>query len=131
MTPAAVRKAIAAGVAAGALPGDALNWPISVEVENPDLLEDAPGVYFIAEMVAQPRGSAIRIARYVGQSEQVRTEVNKQRSCKWMGGCEGRARIFAVHTGDADLYFRRLVEWAFHQDYKPTISTATKPRRRR
>lgn len=131
MTPAYVKKVVADAIRSGPLPADAAGWTVSKEVEDPDLLGDAPGVYFIAEMVRQPGGRApSRIARYIGQSANVRVETRKQRACKWMGGCEGRARIFALYTGGADTYWRRLLEWAFHQDFKPTVSTARRPRRK-
>ncbi len=149
MTPAAVRKAIAAAVAVGNLPLAALDWPISPEVENPDLLPDVPGVYFIAEMVPQGEGRpASRVARYIGEAGNIRIETKKQRACQWRGGCGDRIRIFAIcmqtPQGNEDddewdeeeverwmKYWRRFLEWAFHHDFKPTVSTATKPQRPR
>ena len=89
-----------------------------------------PGVYFIVELVKSkqhPRG--VRVARYIGEIQDVRTETKRQRICRIVGGCEGKVRFFAIYTGKAKRIDRREVEWALHQRFVPTISTARRRRR--
>lgn len=65
----------------------------------------------------------------LSESLDVRTETKRQRMCRIVGGCEGKLRFFAIYTGKAERIDRREVEWALHQRFKPTISTARRPRR--
>ncbi len=132
LTQRALARAIDKALASGSFAWDIKGWTISDETENPDGLDEVPGVYAIVEKVKtddHPRG--IRIGRYVGQSEYVRPEAKRPRICRIVGGCEGKVRFFALYMPASESIDRREVEWALHQVFEPTWSTATRPRRRR
>ena len=130
LTPRAVAKEVLRLVDDGAFAWKLGKWRLSDEADDDDYLENAPGVYFIVEVVRSkqhPRG--VRVARYSGESQAVRSETKRQRICRIVGGCDGKVRFFALYTGKAERIDRREVEWALHQRFKPTISTARRPRK--
>lgn len=132
LTAKAVLREVTEAMTAYDFAWDVEGWTISAESDNPDHLDEAAGVYFIVERVRSkehPRG--IWIARYIGQSQDVRREAKKQRICRIVGGCEGKVKFFALYTPGAEKMDRREVEWAMHGVFKPTISTATRPRRKK
>ena len=130
LTPQAVAKEVVRLIDGGAFAWDLRGWWLSEEADDADYLGNDAGVYFIVELVRSkrhPRG--VRLARYIGESQDVRSETKRQRICRIVGGCEDKVRFFALYTPGAERIDRREVEWALHQTFKPTISTARRPRR--
>jgi DNA invertase Pin-like site-specific DNA recombinase len=70
-----------------------------------------------------------RVIAGVRRAQAQGTETKRQRICRIVGGCDGKVRFFALYNGKAERIDRREVEWALHQRFKPTISTARRPRR--
>lgn len=132
LTPKTLVRAVNRALASGSFTWDIEGWTISDETENPDALDEEAGVYAIVELVkSKEHPSGVRVARYIGQSQNIRVEAKRPRICRIVGGCEGKVRFFALYMPESENIDRREVEWALHEVFEPTISTATRPRRRK
>lgn len=101
-----------------------VRWEVTEEVDDPGLLPAREGIYFVVEKVRSGDGGRTRwVARYIGQSQDVRRRAKTHRAQKWLGDCEGCVVFFALVMPAVQEPGRKWLEKVLHDVFKPDVSS--------